>query len=148
MSGDADSFGKPDSRMSIEPKTFDAASTSQVRLKDTYLVLMEKQRGNPSHQEEESEDSDNPEAETWYYKGKPVAQNSKAWGQPLAHGASYSVDKESQKDTEATWNHYLQRSPNTSHYMEGVFSMVRKICRRQLGDPVKDLNVNLAIWGM
>ena len=60
---------KPDSRMSIEPNTFDAASTSQVRLKDTYLGgLMEKQRGNPSHQEEEnSEDSDNPEAETWYY---------------------------------------------------------------------------------
>ena len=68
---------------------------------------MEKQRGNPSHQEEEeeedSEDSDNPEAETWYYKGKestgePVAQISEAWEQPLAHGASSSVDEESQKD--------------------------------------------------
>ena len=28
--------GKPDSRMSIEPSSFDAASTSQVRLKDAY----------------------------------------------------------------------------------------------------------------
>ena len=57
--------GKPDSRVSINPNSFDAASTSQVRLKDAYLDgLMEKQWGNPSHQEEEdSEDSDNPEAE-------------------------------------------------------------------------------------
>ena len=45
--------------------TFDAASTSQVRLKDAYLGGL---------------------------KG-PVAQNSKAWEQPLAHGASSSVDK-------------------------------------------------------
>ena len=74
MSGDADSLGKPDSRMSIDPNSFDAASTSQVRLKDTYLGgSMEKQREIPSHQEEEdSEDSDNPEAEIWYYKGKQV----------------------------------------------------------------------------
>ena len=63
--------GKPDSRMSIESSSFDAASTSQVRLKDAYLGgLMEKQRFDPSHQEEEEEeeDSDNPAAETWYYK--------------------------------------------------------------------------------
>ena len=54
--------------MSIEPNSFDAASTSQVRLKDAYFGgLIEKQLGNPSHQEEEdSEDSDNREAETWY----------------------------------------------------------------------------------
>ena len=37
--------GTPDSRTSIEPSSFDAASTSQVRLKDAYLgKLMEKQR--------------------------------------------------------------------------------------------------------
>ena len=72
--------GEPDSRMSVEPSSFDAASTSQVRLKDAYLGgLMEKQRGDPSHQEEEySEDSDNPEGGTWYYKGEPVTQNSEA----------------------------------------------------------------------
>ena len=110
---------KPDSRMSIDPNSFDAASTSQVRLQDAYLRgLMEKQRGDPSHREEEdSEDSDNPETEIWYCKGtqvteKPVAQNSKSWEQPLAHGASSSVDKESQKDTEATWKHNLQISPH------------------------------------
>ena len=56
--------GKPDSRMSVDPNSVDAASTSQVRLKDAYLGgLMEKQLENPSHQEEDSEDSDNPEAE-------------------------------------------------------------------------------------
>ena len=88
---------------------------------------MEKQWGNPSHKEEEedSEDSDNPEAKILYYKGKqvtgePVAQNSKAWVQPLAHGASSSVDKESQKDTQETWDHYLHISPDTSHNMEAV----------------------------
>ena len=29
---------KPDRRMSIEPSSFDASSTSQVRLKDAYLA--------------------------------------------------------------------------------------------------------------
>ena len=110
---------------------------------------MEQQWGDPSHHEEEdSEDSDNPAAETWYYKEEPVAQNSEAWEQTLAHGASSSVDKESQKDTEATRNHYLQISPDTSHCMEVVFSTVRKIYGRLPGDPVEDLNVNLAIWRM
>ena len=44
---------------------------------------MEKQRRDPSHQEEEeSEDSDNPAAETWYYTGESVAQDNEAWRQP------------------------------------------------------------------
>ena len=135
---------KPDSRMSFEPNSFDAASTSQVRLKDAYLGgLMEEQRRDPSHQEEEnSEDSDNPAAGTWYYKGEPAAQNNKACWNPLAHGASSSVEKERQKTTEAKWDHYLQISPDTSHCMEAVFSMVRKIYGKQRGDPMEDLSVN------
>ena len=44
-------------------------------------------------EEEDPEDSNNPAAGTWYYKGEPVAQNSKAWVQQFAHGASSSVDK-------------------------------------------------------
>ena len=62
--------GKPDCRISVEPSSFDAASTSQVRLKDAYFGgLVEGQRRDPSHQEEEnSEDSDNPEAGTWHYQ--------------------------------------------------------------------------------
>ena len=86
--------------------------------------------------------------ETWYYKREPVARSNKAWEKPLAHGAISSVDQESQKNTEATWDHYLQTSPDTSHYMEAVFSTVRKIYGKQPGDPVEDFNVNLAICGM
>ena len=58
---------KPDSRMSVEPSSFDAASTSQVRPKDAYLGgLMEEQWEDPSRQEEEnSEGSYNPAAGTW-----------------------------------------------------------------------------------
>ena len=68
--------------MRINPNSFDAVSTSQVQLKDAYLGgLMEKQRGKPSHKEEDPEDSDNLAAGTWYYKGEPVAQNSEAWAQ-------------------------------------------------------------------
>ena len=76
--------GKPDSRMSVEPSSFDAASTSQVRLKDAYLGgLKEEQQGDPSHQEGgNSEDSDTHAAGTLYYKGEPVAQNNKAWEEP------------------------------------------------------------------
>ena len=52
-SGDAGRFGKPDSRMRINPNSFDEASASQVQLQDAYLGgLMEKQQGNPSHEEE------------------------------------------------------------------------------------------------
>ena len=126
---------KPDSWMSSN--SFDTASTSQVRLKDAYLGgLMEEHRRDPSHQEEE-EDSDNPEA-----------QNSKAWWELLAHGASSSVNKESQKDTDATWRHYLQVSPHTSQYTEDVFSMFRCIYGKQPDDLIKYLSVNLAIWWM
>ena len=122
---------KPDSRMSVEPSSFDAASTSQVRLKDAHLGgFMEEQRRDPSHQEEEnSEDSHNPAAGTWCYKGEPVAQSNKAWGNSLAHGASSSVDEESQKNTEATWDHTVKStSPVTeNHYKNGyencIYSM-------------------------
>ena len=78
--------GKPDSRMSIESSSFNAASTSQVRLKNAYLGgLMEEQWRDPSKQEEEhSEDSDNPAAGSWYYQGEPVAQKI-VCGRTLLH---------------------------------------------------------------
>ena len=78
---------------------------------------MEKQRGNPSHQEEEdSANFDNPEAEIWYYKGKqvteePLAQNSKAWGHPPLHTEPVlQLTRKVKKYTEDTWRHYLQIS--------------------------------------
>ena len=114
---------------------------SKCDFKDAFLGrLMEVQRGDPSHQEEgNSEESDNLAAGTWYYEGELVAQNNKSLEKLLAHGASSSVDKESQKNEEATWDHFLQTSLDTSHYMENVFSMVRKIYGKQPGDPVEDL---------
>ena len=108
--------GRPDSRMSVEPSSFDAVSTSPVRLKDAYLGgLMEEQRGDPSHQEENSEDSDNFAVGIWSYKGQLVVQNDKACGKPLAHGTSSSVDQEGHKNSEATRDHHLHISPDTSH---------------------------------
>ena len=69
--------------------------------------------------------------------------------QPLAHGASSSVDHESQKNTEATWDHYLHISPNKSPIIWKQSSpWPGKICGKQPGDPTEVLNVNLAIWRM
>ena len=92
--------GIPDSRESIDPNSFDAASDSPVRLKDAYFGgFVERQWRNPSHQEEEdSEDSDNLEAEIWYFKGKQVTVNkfarafakwTQAWGRRLSILISY-----------------------------------------------------------
>ena len=129
--------GKPDSRMSVEPSSFDAASTSQVPLRVDGRAA-----------------------------GSPVASRRRKFRrlgqscglnlvqkrriccpkQSSAHGARSSVDQESQKNMEPTWDHHLQLSPDTSHYMEAVFSMVRKIYGKPPGDPMEDLNVNLATW--
>ena len=112
--------GKADSKMTVDPNSFDAASTSQVRLKDAYLGgLMGKQRGDPSHQEEEdSEESDNPEAGTRYYKGKqvtvePVAQNSEAWVQLHTEPVLQLTRKVKriQKRHGTTTSKYLQTHP-------------------------------------
>ena len=131
---------KPDSRTSVEPSSFDTASTSQVRLEDAYLGgLMEEQRKDTSNQEENSEDSDNPAAGAWYFLEETVAKkNNKAWGKPLAHGASSSGDQESQKNTEATWDHHLHISPGTSHHIgsrllhgqEDLWITTRRSCGR------------------
>ena len=104
--------GKPDSRMSVEPSSFDVASTSQVRLKDAHLGgLMEGQ-----HQEEEnSEDSDNLAVGTWYYKAEPVAQSNKAW---VMH--TEPVLQLTRKVKRIRKRHGTTISTDTSHYMEAV----------------------------
>ena len=58
---------KPDSKMSVEPSSFEAASASQVRLKDAYLGgLKEGQRGDlPCERQENSEETDDSESEPW-----------------------------------------------------------------------------------
>ena len=39
-------------------------------------------------------------------------------------------------------------SPATVHHMEAVFSIVRKIYERRPDDPMDDLDLNMAIWGI
>ena len=58
---------KPDSKMIVEPSSFEAASASQVRLKDAYLGgLKEKQQGDlPNERQENSEETDDSESEPW-----------------------------------------------------------------------------------
>ena len=97
-------------------------------------------------EEEDSEDSDNPEAKIWFYKGEqvtgdPLPKAIKLGGNPLHTEPVLQLI--SQKDTEATWRHYLQVSPH-----KAVFSMIKEIYGRKLGDLVKDLDVDLAIWRM
>ena len=124
-----DSFGKSDSRTSAESSSFDAASTSQVRLQDAHLHgLHGRAVEKPvASRRTNSEESDNPETEVWTYEGESVVHSLKAWEKSLTHGVSSSVDQKSQKNTEATWDHYLHISSITSSCMEVVFSMVRKI---------------------
>ena len=69
-------------------------------------------------------------------RGNLLPKTIQSWENPLAHGANSSVDQESQKNTEPTWDHSLHTSPDTSHCMEAVLSMVRKICGKPAGDPI------------
>ena len=46
------------------------------------------------------------------------------------------------------WSHNLRVSPATIHDTEAVFSIVRGIYGREHEDPMNDLDVNMAIWGI
>ena len=46
------------------------------------------------------------------------------------------------------WSHNLHVSPATVHHTEAVFSIVRGIYGRQHDDPMDDLDVNMATWGI
>ena len=143
--------GRPGSRMNLEASSFDAASASQVRLKVAYLGgLKEEQQGDLSHEKEEnSEETDDSESEPWYYK--PVAQTNEACGKSLAGETAESISQtfqKSQSNKEATLKHFLAISPHTLPYVNAVYDMVRKVYERPAGDPVDDLDVNVAIWGI
>ena len=138
--------GKPGGRMNLEASSFDAASASQVRLKDAYLGgLKEKQQGDLSHEREEnSGETDDSESEPWYYR--PVAQANEACGKPLAGEiaeSSSSAVQKSQNNKEATSEHFFAISQQTISYTEAVYDMVRK---RPAGDPMKDLDMNVGTW--
>ena len=46
------------------------------------------------------------------------------------------------------WSHNLHTSPATVHHMEAVLSIVRNIYKREHDDPMNDLDVHMAIWGV
>ena len=49
---------------------------------------------------------------------------------------------------EATLEHFYAISPQTISDTEAVYDMVRKIYGRPSDDPMEDLDVNVAIWGV
>ena len=122
---------------------------SQVKLKDAYLGgLKEEQQGDLSHEKEEnSEETDDSESDPWYYK--PVARIKEACGEPFAGETAESISSASQKcqnNREATLEHFFAVSPLTISFSEAVHDMVRKVYERPAGDPMEDLDVNVAIW--
>ena len=133
--------GKPDSRLNLEASSFNAASTSQVRLKDAYLGgLKEEQQGDLSREKEETAD---PESEPWYYK--LVARPNESCGKPLAGEAAESISS-AFHNKEATRNNCLQLSTPTNQFTNAVFSVVWEIYGKYHDESMGDLNVHLAIW--
>ena len=138
--------GKPGSRMNLEASSLDAASTSQLRLKDAHLGgLKEEQQGNLTHEREQiSEESD--DSVPWYHK--PVAQTDEACGKPLAGETAESspVIQKSQNNKEATWKSCLQLSIPTHQFTSDVFSMFREIYGKDHDESMSALTVLLAFW--
>ena len=120
-----------------------------MKLKDAYFGgLKEKQQGDLPHEKEgNSGETDVSESEPWYYKS--ASQRNEACGKPLAGGAAEFVSSEFQKSQSiegATMKHLLATSPDHVPYMNDVYNMVRKVYSRPAGDPMKDLDVNMAFW--
>ena len=92
--------------------------------------------------EQVSEESDD---EPWNYK--PVPPNQEACRKPLAGetAESSSAFQKSQKNKDATMDHFFAISPQTVSDTEAVHDMVRKIHGRTSEDPLGDFNVTVAI---
>ena len=80
-----------------------------------------------------------------------LLKNDEACGKPLARGSAEFVSSEFQKNQSnkgATMEHLRAISPHHVPYMNDVYDMVRKAYARPADDPMKDLNVKMAIWGI
>ena len=141
--------GKPERRMRGNSES-DAASSSQARLKDAYFGwLMDTATGKPVPTKEESGEVDLSESETGSEEnvtGKQVAKKKKAMGKLYA--SSKSDCQGSPKAEKTEWSHNLRVSPATVYHMEAVFSIGGKIYERGPDDPMDDLDVKMAIWGI
>ena len=141
---------KPGSRTNLEASSFDAASASQVRLKDAYLGgLKKEQQGNLTHENEQiSEEIDDCENEPWYYRPAPQ-KNNEDCGKTLAGGSAEFVSSEFQKSQSnkgAASEHFLAISPHHVPYVNNVYDMVRKVYARPADDSLKYLYVKMAFW--
>ena len=140
--GTSGASGRPGSRMNIAASSFDAASTSQVRLKDAYLGgSKEKQQGDlPQGREENSIETDNSGSEPWYYFKK-----NEACGKPLAGGLAEVVSSEFQIShktvKERLWNTSLPYRHITSLTRMTSTTWSEKSTQRPAGDPMKYLDV-------
>ena len=136
--------GKPDSRMSVDPSSFDAAWTCQVRLKDAnFGGFTEKQRRSRSHQaEEDSEDSGTTKGNK--LRWNPLPKTVKfGCNSPCTQSQFFRWQEKIQERHGTTTSKYRQTHPII---WKPSSPMVKKIYGRQLGDPMKDLDVNLPIW--
>ena len=110
--------------------------------------LKDEQQGKLTHEKEQiSEESDDSESELWYYK--PFAQTNEACGKPFAGETTESISSafhKSQKNKDATLEHFFAISPQTIPKTEAVNDMVRKINGRPPDDSMEDLDVNVAMW--
>ena len=117
----------------------DAASSSQVKLQDAYLGgLMDKATVKLVATEEESGDVDLSESETWSFHEEEVT------GRPVA-------DKQLQGNLEHPANQETRKTQKLKEkngHSETVFSIVIKNYKREPADPMEDLDVNAAIWGI
>ena len=104
--------------------------------------------GKPVATKEESGDVDHSESETGSEEDvtrKPFAYET---AKEKRYASSKSDHPGSSKAERKEWSHNLYMSPATVHHMDAVFSIVRKIYQREPDDPMDDLDVNMAIWGI
>ena len=104
------------------------------------LVATKEESGDVDHSESESV-SFQEEAKT----ERPIAYKI-ATGKPNA--SSESDHPLSPKAERIKWSHKPHVAPATIHHTEAVFSIVRRIYGREHDDPMDDLDVNMAIWGI
>ena len=128
--------GRLGSTMKIAPSSFDAVSTSQVKLKDAHLGgFKEKQQGDVPHESEgNSGETDDSESEPCYYK--PAPQKKEACGKPLAGGSAELVSSEFQKSQSnegATMEHFLAISAHHVPYINEIYDTARKVYAKTSG---------------
>ena len=125
--------------MNLEASSFDAASASQVRLKDAYLGgLKEEQQGNLTHEKEQNS------GETSHGITSLLLKLTKLVGNHLQEkqqNPSLQLFRKVKNNKEATLEHFFAISPQTLSYTEAVYDMVRKIYRRPSDDPMEDLDL-------